>query len=167
MSLPYSSLDPAPVCGATGLLLMQLSLLLSEQPGAAGESIWEEVLVQPGSAVFAGAPACCFSYSLFLLPAPLLGGEQSACQDERPWMEGLTTGWLSAARSRAGVFTPASGCHSLRTGTSSLGSLQGAIRPPCLHCACLQFHTNLILTLSGLKSSEGFHCPTEAPCQDN
>lgn len=136
MSLPYSSLDPAHVCGATGLLLMHLSLLLSEQPGAVGESIWEGVLVQPGSAVFAGAPACCFSYSLFLLPAPLLGGEQSACQDERPWMEGLTTGWLSAARSRAGVFTPASGCHSLRTGHQLTGvtprSHQASLPPLCL-----------------------------------
>lgn len=96
---------------------MQLALLLPEQPGAPEESIWEEVLVQPGSAMFAGAPACC----LFLLPAPPSGGEQSACQDERSWMEGLTTGWLSAARSRAGVLTPASGCHPLRTGHQLTG----------------------------------------------
>lgn len=78
----------------------------------------------------------CLLLLLQPLPAPPLGGEQSACQDERSWMEGLITGWLSAARSRAGVFTPASGCHPLRIGHQLTGvtprSHQASLPPLCL-----------------------------------
>lgn len=98
MSLPQSSLDPAHLRGAAGLLLIQLVLLLSEQPGAMGESIWEEVPAQPGSHSASLRP-----FRLLLLqplPPSLWGEKQSACQDERSGSGEPDRGWLSAARSK-------------------------------------------------------------------
>lgn len=163
MSLPQSSLDPAHLRGAAGLLLMQLVLLLSEQPGATGESIWEEVPAQPGS-----HSACLRPCRLLLLrplPPSLWGEKQSACQDERSGSGEPDRGWLSAARSKGRCghsclhHHPSSLLLPEETGHQVTGVTPGATRPPCLHRAFLQFRTNLILTLSGLKSSEAFHQP--------
>lgn len=120
-----------------------------------GESIWEE----------SAFPARLRTVSLHpcrVLPQPLPPSVDSLYAKMRGLeAERLNMGWISAAKSRADVFTPSAPVlgqvANSHRGRSS--SHQVSLPLSCHPLIPSPPYTNLILTLSRVKSSVAFHCP--------